>query len=1050
MAKLVAYVDELVQEVGPRPAGTQQEHQAAELIASRLDEFGLNVEIAEFPCARNIGWVRVLYYGLCAAGAAVMVFSSGLLVVGAVAIFVGTLLMILDHLGKNPLFSLINTSLSQNVIARYEPEGIDSSSRSKKIVVLAHYDSSKTMVQAAPLLVKHYSLLRAVVRYATIALTVCAILLLVLLVMPVPPIVITIASYVVGVLSLAPLLSFVVEIINFFMPYNQGANCNGSGVGVLYGLAQVLTTGSDLFGGQSSTRRDGTRRRSPGRRGSGRAGRAERAERGGRAERGAREDRMDRDARGVSGRMDLEDRDISGRMDHDDLAGNDSRSRRPRDGRTDRASRGGRRDYEDAGFEGAASNASDGLMDGVMTAAGTVAGVSSHAALEAAAAVGASVGAAAESLASTTKGIADHLAPGTHDPNETLAELQGKPSFGAVANDLSSPFITKRSPGPADQNTQGAQGASDPRGRAQVSRGGLDVEADKSLAGKPAWFVKAKQNAEKKLAAADNKTDVDESDIVRSQFADVPVSGRAETTESQEEQIVVERSQFAEPELPAKEPVETIAPERPSQEAPADAGIRIAPDLMTAQPDIPERLQEGIASNGEAANVGTAVPEGAIAPERSPYDPAIAPERAIAPETAPASERPYLPSQPTEQPREVVPLTVEHDLSGLDRQAFRVLPSDDSGAAAVVVPAQDSPPTPAPAKGNDALPSLSSRDLKHGARSRLRNLPSLSLDTTGNIPAQQATLDVEPVAKEDIFSDGGSVVSSTGAFVPLGTTGVMRPVGADLLEYHDDKEIYVHDADDTSIAEHYSQSGEYTEPELVQIPNSRMKSFLGSVGDRLTGKKKEKLEDLPSSWLGVDERYDARKEGNEIGSWDNFHGEKDSENDNWKGGAYGGGSYEDNVDAMMSGSMALLDKEVWLVALGANESKNIGLSELYANHGNELKNALFINLCGVGAGDLVFTISEGSFRPIPTDHRMQNLVSTAAQDMAIPIGPVSFKVFNTDATEALKRGGRAISIMGLGDQVPVGWRWTNDEVPRLREDNMVDVVNLVLEIIKNS
>ncbi len=156
------------------------------------------------------------------------------------------------------------------------------------------------------------------------------------------------------------------------------------------------------------------------------------------------------------------------------------------------------------------------------------------------------------------------------------------------------------------------------------------------------------------------------------------------------------------------------------------------------------------------------------------------------------------------------------------------------------------------------------------------------------------------------------------------------------------------------------------------------------------------------------------------------------------------------MNAMMTGSNALLDKEVWLVALGANESKSVGVRDLFASHGSELKNALFINLMGVGAGDLVFTISEGNFRPIQTDHRMQNLVSSAAQGMAIPIGPVNFNAFNTDATEALKHGARAISIMGLGNKTPVGWRWSDDEVGRLKEDNLVDVVNLVLEIVKNS
>jgi hypothetical protein len=333
-------------------------------------------------------------------------------------------------------------------------------------------------------------------------------------------------------------------------------------------------------------------------------------------------------------------------------------------------------------------------------------------------------------------------------------------------------------------------------------------------------------------------------------------------------------------------------------------------------------------------------------------------------------------------------------------------------------------------------------------RSRLRDLPDLSLENTGNIPAQQATLTVEPIAKEDLFSQYDSVVSATGSFVPLGTTGVMKPVGEDLLAYHDDDdEIYISDADDTFIAGRYSQTGEYSEPDLVNIPDSRVKSFFGSVGDRLSVKKKEKLADSPASWLGVDKEFDARKEGHEIGSWDNFASDED---ESWNGGAYGGANHEENVEAMMTLSNELLDKEVWLVALGANESKSAGLANLFANHSSELKSALFINLLGVGTGDLVFTISEGNYRPLQTDHRMQNLIASAAKSMAIPINPVKFSAFSTDCTETLRRGGRAISIIGLKNRVPVGWRWTDDAVARLREDKMMDAAALVIETIKNS
>ncbi len=1108
MAKLVAYVDELVQEVGPRPAGTQQEHQAAELIASRLDEFGLNVEIEEFSCARNMGWVRVLYYGLCAAGAAVMIFSPGLHIVGAIAIIIGAVLMVLDHLGKNPLFSLISTSLSQNVIARYEPEGADSSGRSKKVVILAHYDTARTMVQASPLLVKNYSVMRSVVRYGIIALMVFAILLL----MPFPPIVITVISVIAGVLSLSAAIPLVAEIVNFFMPYNQGANCNGSGIGAIYGLATALTTGGESLQGYSASRRDGTTRKGAGRRGS---------SRGDRSERGKRRERT---------------------VDELELAATDARAGRNADFTGDIRSgrvrpRGGfdKKDAEDISSDESGQNQGFSVSDTEALAGGLSSGAKmsvdagAAAAAMAAAAVGAGIGASVEQASAAIAGgeKTDAAQSGTEaesfDLHKQIRDLQGKPSFGSVGNDLSSPFITQRSPRGEAQTEQPIDGKNTAQSVDEMERlamqDGMAEEAsnrshntaqgasiDASLAGKPAWFVKAKLNAEKKLASADNKETVEDGDIVRSQFADVPVSGRAEVETAENDQVHVERSRFAEPQLQNKaapiqphDDQQTQEQEQEQQQEQAQAQ-HLDGQQISDQPNLQarEHFKAQLKEQELQREAALAAQQKVVQTPNTDYDRGYVPntqqqvspeeshqavpdvDRQIMPEviatSSPAYAVPIVQNAPQvhqdiletklqEQDRNTssvresdiqqqlssqeptpqdAPSASKDNLAGIDRQAFSVLPASDSGASKVIVPSQEASHPQTGSSEPAKRPGLG-----QGLRSRLRNLPSLSLESTGNIPAQQATLHAEPVAKEEIFSDDSSVVSSTGAFVPLGTTGVMRPVGTDLLEYHNGKEIYVDDADDTSISEHYSQTGEYTEPELVQIPNSRMKSFLGSVGDRLTGKKKEKLDDSPSSWLGVDERYDARKEGHEIGSWDNFN-EKKSDNDNWNGGAYGGGTFEENVDAMMSASNVLLDKEVWLVALGANESKNVGLANLFENHGSELKNALFINLVGVGTGDLVFTISEGNFRPIQTDHRMQNLVSSAAQDMAIPIGPVAFNAFNTDATEALKHGGRAISIMGLGNKVPLGWRWSDDEVSRLREDNLVDVVSLVLEVIKNS
>ncbi|MDR1713685.1 MAG: hypothetical protein LBR39_05980, partial [Coriobacteriales bacterium] len=236
--------------------------------------------------------------------------------------------------------------------------------------------------------------------------------------------------------------------------------------------------------------------------------------------------------------------------------------------------------------------------------------------------------------------------------------------------------------------------------------------------------------------------------------------------------------------------------------------------------------------------------------------------------------------------------------------------------------------------------------------------------------------------------------------------------------------------------------------DAVNVPQSRVKSFFGNARDKFTGKKKENLSSSPSDWLGVDEDYDARKEGRAIGSWDNFSEDEPNE-DEWKGGAYGGHSREENEDAMFALSNGLLDKEVWLVAVGANGAKEDGIKTLLDAYDNELRNAMFINVLGVGRGDLCVTAAEGSVRSMGTDQRLQNTLSSSAQTRGIPLGRIAFKAFDTDAVPLLRAGARAVSLIGMAKGLPAGWRWFDDKLELIREDNLQTAAEVLVETIKS-
>jgi hypothetical protein len=333
----------------------------------------------------------------------------------------------------------------------------------------------------------------------------------------------------------------------------------------------------------------------------------------------------------------------------------------------------------------------------------------------------------------------------------------------------------------------------------------------------------------------------------------------------------------------------------------------------------------------------------------------------------------------------------------------------------------------------------------------LANLPKLG--DTGTIIVQQAALDDDFVSRDELLPQDNSVVNATGAFVPLGATGTMKPISDELLaQAKSMDDIYVEDADDSAVMSSVQADAYAPAAETVEMPESRAHSFFDSIGDKLHGvrkgkkKKHDSLEDSPASWLGVDEDFDARSEGGEIGSWDNFS----EDDENWSGGAYGGNSPEEDEEALYNLSAELIDKEVWLVALGADSNAHAGLKAFLREHVSDMRGAMLINVEAVGAGDLYFTVSEGSFRPSNTDHRLQNLAASAGRATSVDIKPKRFSGYATDAAYALRRGVRSISIMGLDNNIPAAYNSSADTRDIIDEDQMQGVADLIIEMIKSS
>jgi hypothetical protein len=252
-------------------------------------------------------------------------------------------------------------------------------------------------------------------------------------------------------------------------------------------------------------------------------------------------------------------------------------------------------------------------------------------------------------------------------------------------------------------------------------------------------------------------------------------------------------------------------------------------------------------------------------------------------------------------------------------------------------------------------------------------------------------------------------------------------------------------------------------------PPARARRERGSGGGLFKGfgrKERTKEEDADvKGWLGVDDEFDARKAGRDIGSWDNF-GKDDDDDDagglGWKGGwagddPIGDDDFAANEAARIrrrvteSSDRDLTEKEVWFVATGAEEVGTSGMEAFLEVYGEEVRDALIINLDNVGSGQLSWVTSEGLARRHRANQRLVGLARRVSRERDILVKPRAWGGLSTDATPALVRGYKAMTLMGFDAQgVPANWHWSTDVTENI-ELEVVDVaVELVTEMIRQA
>lgn len=151
------------------------------------------------------------------------------------------------------------------------------------------------------------------------------------------------------------------------------------------------------------------------------------------------------------------------------------------------------------------------------------------------------------------------------------------------------------------------------------------------------------------------------------------------------------------------------------------------------------------------------------------------------------------------------------------------------------------------------------------------------------------------------------------------------------------------------------------------------------------------------------------------------------------------------------GDVNLVAHDIWFVCVGASALGHAGTKAFVEAHRRELRGCFVINLDSVGAGELTAITSEGYGDTRRDDRKIGRLVDVASKVLHIPVIDAAHDWEDTDATPALRRSMRGLTLMGtVGGKHRALANTAEDIVENVNPNQVVYASQLVSEVIRRA
>lgn len=941
MAQLMEYAEYLSKEIGPRPAGTEEEQQAALYITECFQkDSGFSAQIEEFTSSSNLEGISALP-GLVVIVVAILSMIFPVLSIPAfILAAAAAALYVLESFGHPIVTRALARGASQNVVAKYQPgtETASTRGRSRKVVLVARYDSEKV----TPGLVRTIESAKLPVPIGLVC--ACGIVLAAFFLLLHIFINFGIGGLVVNVLTIICLIICAYPVLRAILyrtaPYNEGANNNATGAAALLEVARRISRGSvseaDLAENPEAY---------------GISIHGERVAReGGLVPEGAQ---IVYEAEQLVPPSELGEYDATERL----LAAKAAIA----------AMTG--KPVERRIFGSVATNLVNSRAQGDDPVVG-----------------------------SFVKAADEHPEDQEALPMEESADLPVEKPIQAEQPIVAAP---EEQPAVADEPA-----------------------ADEDFKNAPSWFVSARQNA--------RKPEGETGPIQRSRYT--------------------EAIEAAEREAEARE-LEAAERERRQREA-----------------ELKERLQREAAQKEAELQARAEVVQAAQEAEDAQSDDAPAPEweGVETPVFVPYADAQAMGAPTNDEFAESLGATTAFDPRMVQEGGLAA----QGGAPARLsdLPSVDAVP-------EAGVPENTSPSRSGMFRKLRADVPSMS----GVIRMQEAGEDVSQLPTQQPVIVGTVVPEPQDEPASPAETEAIRydiPPAGEFEEYEDEEGVYYEDGFEEPYDGPYEEEP-YDEPMQVDVPKSRVGGFFS----RFRRKKGEELAETPQEWLDVDDDFDARTVGRERGGWESFRNDAydDYENEGPEGRTWEGGAFSrmrlgrvdtrsgedaeadipaepieieedrqiaEEIEQIYHFRNPLYNTEVWFVALGSEGAMHDGAKAFLAEHADDLRGAMVIEVESLGAGELCTASAEGRVRQVTASSRIKRYARAATAATGIAPGTVDLTGSDSAASIIQSAGYQAMHLLGVEGGKPALKGSPDDILENVDDLLLDDNVNFLMELLK--